>query len=276
MEMIYRYELEIREEQRIEGERHPDEDQETRKKELFRRTSDGKTSADTSSRSSTRQSESNASPSTPGTSTRLKSLALCVNTGGIYKTLAEIDTIFQEMKKSYPQTRSVLSRLTFLVKSVTIEFVQFTLWHLRNGYVSICDRPDRIPPGDRTDYEYIPKPLDPPLPMPPEIFIHNLEHDEGDLNLSRSNWISRLPKRLDQRIVEGDEGIYGWGIHIIEGPNKVVIFWITIITVLATIVASSLWAALNNDMQGGTGLGTLMAALPPIILTAFLFRMGAA
>ncbi|KAL4796611.1 hypothetical protein BDV19DRAFT_78895 [Aspergillus venezuelensis] len=196
------------------------------------------------------------------------------------------------MKKSYLQTRGVLSRLTFLVKPVTIEFVQvcsvrryayhhaddfkFTLWHLRNGYISICNRPDRIPPRDRIDYEYIPKPLDPPLPMPPETFIHYLEHGEGDLNPTRSNWVNRLPKRLDERVVEGDEGTYGWGIHIIEGPNKVVIFWIIIVTVLATIVASSLWAALNNDMQGGTGLGTLMAAMPPIILTAFLFRMGVA
>ncbi|KAL7946974.1 hypothetical protein V8C42DRAFT_298971 [Trichoderma barbatum] len=70
-------------------------------------------------------------------------LALCIDTGGIYKTLAELDTspinsdgeAFLQMKKAYLQYRGVRSRLHFLIKPVTVEFVRFTLWNLRRGYV---------------------------------------------------------------------------------------------------------------------------------------------
>lgn len=64
-----------------------------------------------------------------------KFLALCVNTGGMYKTLAELDMsrinsdgeAFSQMKKAYLQYRGVRSRLHFLVKPVTVEFVRVSL-----------------------------------------------------------------------------------------------------------------------------------------------------
>jgi hypothetical protein len=110
--------------------------------------------------------------------------------------------------------------------------------------------------------------------MPPEIFIHYLEHDEADLNPRRNDWLPRLPKRLDKRVIDCDSVPYGWGIHIIEGPNREVIFWIIMLTILASVLVSALWASLHKDVQGGAGLGTLIVALPPVILAAFLFRLG--
>lgn len=65
-----------------------------------------------------------------------KFLALCVNTGGMYKTLAELDMsrinsdgeAFSQMKKAYLHYRGVRSRLHFLVKPVTVEFVRVSLF----------------------------------------------------------------------------------------------------------------------------------------------------
>jgi hypothetical protein len=110
--------------------------------------------------------------------------------------------------------------------------------------------------------------------MPPEIFIHYLEHGEGDLNPMRNNWLPRLPKRKGGRVIDELEGCYGWGVHVIEGPNREVIFWIIMITILASVLTGALWSTLRSDVQGGTGLGTLIVALPPAILAAFLFRLG--
>lgn len=64
-----------------------------------------------------------------------KFLALCINTGSIYKTLAELDMsrinsdgeAFSQMKKAYIQYRGVRSRLRFLIKPVTVEFVRVSL-----------------------------------------------------------------------------------------------------------------------------------------------------
>jgi hypothetical protein len=111
--------------------------------------------------------------------------------------------------------------------------------------------------------------------MPPEVFIHYLEHDEGDLSHARDTWINRLPKRLYRRVIDGGEGTYGWGIHIIEGPNREIIFWLIMITIFGSLLASILWTVFHKDIQGGTGLGTMIVALPPAVLTAFLFRIGA-
>ncbi|KAI1323655.1 hypothetical protein F5Y16DRAFT_383060 [Xylariaceae sp. FL0255] len=212
---------------------------------------------------------------------RPRFLALCVNKGGIYKTLTEIDTsamtsdavAFSIMRNEYYKTRGLRSRFKFLIKATTIEFVQFTLWNRRGAYVSICSRPDSIPPEDFDDYEYYPKPLKPLLPMPAEIFIHYLEHGEGDLNPVRNDWLPRLPKRLDKRVIDCNEACLGWGMHIIEGPNREVIFWIAMVTILASVLTSVLWSTLRGDVQGGTGLGALIVALPPAILAAFLFRL---
>lgn len=112
--------------------------------------------------------------------------------------------------------------------------------------------------------------------MPPEVFIHYLEHGQEDLNPNRSIWSPRLPKRLDGRIIDCGVPTYGWGIHIVEGPNREAVFWIVIITVLGSILASILWSTMHKDIQGGTGLGTLIVALPPVIMAAFLFRLGGA
>ncbi|KAF3063117.1 hypothetical protein CFAM422_010241 [Trichoderma lentiforme] len=205
-----------------------------------------------------------------------KFLALCVNTGGMYKTLAELDMsrinsdgeAFSQMKKAYLQYRGVRSRLHFLVKPVTVEFVRFTLWNLRHGYVSVCDRPNSMP-SNSIDYEFIPP------PMPPEVFVHYLEHGDGDLSPNRYTWLPRLPKRRNHKVVDCGEATEGWGIHVIEGPNRAAVFWIVMATISISVLASVLWTTLKGDIQGGMGLGALIVALPPAIMAAFLFRLEA-
>ncbi|PTB65094.1 p53-like transcription factor [Trichoderma citrinoviride] len=206
-----------------------------------------------------------------------KYLALCVNTGGMYKKLAEIDTsriksdseVFHQMKKAYLEHRGLRSRLSFLVKPVTVEFVRFTLWNLRHGYISITDRPKSMPPKSSIDYDFVPP------PMTPEVFIHYLEHGDDDLSPNRHTWLPRLPQRLNGKVLHCGEAAEGWGIHVVEGPNRLAVFWIVMATVFASVLASVLWASLMGDIQGGTGLGALIMALPGVIMAAFLFRLEA-
>ncbi|KAK1751160.1 hypothetical protein QBC47DRAFT_352026 [Echria macrotheca] len=243
--------------------------------------SDSQSSSSSSSPASSVLGSVSVQPQPTG-AVRPKYLALCVNTGGIYKTLAEVDTTgtasdaagFEKMKQAYVATRGRRSRFGFLIKPVGIEFVQFTLWNLRHGYVSICNRPESIPPHTTAEYEYLPKPLDPLPPMPPEIFIHYLEHGEGGLNPARHDWLPRLPMRVGKRVIDGEEACYGWGLHVIEGPNREVVFWLMMATTVASVLACALWAQIKEDMQGATGLGGLIVALPPSVLAAFLFRLG--
>ncbi|KAH0499692.1 hypothetical protein TgHK011_006867 [Trichoderma gracile] len=163
-----------------------------------------------------------------------KFLAICVNTGGMYKKLAELDTsrvksdseAFSLMKQAYLEHRGLRSRLSLLLKPVTVEFVRFTLWNLRHGP-------------------------------------------------NRQTWLPSLPQRLNGKVLQCGEAAEGWGIHVVEGPNRAVIFWIIIVTVSASVLASVLWSSIKGDIQGGMGLGTLVVAVPPVIMTAFLFRLEA-
>ena len=110
-------------------------------------------------------------------------------------------------------------------------------------------------------------------PVPPEIFIHYLEHDEGDISPNTNVWIARLPKRFDTRVTDCAIPTYAWGIYIHEGPNRVVVFWIVVATVCIGVVLVVAWAAARGDVQGASNLGTLVFALPSVVMAALLFRL---
>lgn len=123
-----------------------------------------------------------------------------------------------------------------------------------------------MPPSGSTDYEFQPRTLEPP-PMPPEVFIHYLEHDKEDLRESRKDWLPHLPKRVDNHGVDCD----GYGMHVIEGPYRFGIFVITMLAVLCTVIISVVYSTKAKDVQGGTGIGALSIACYTAFLTAWIF-----
>ncbi|KAG4293513.1 serine/threonine protein kinase [Fusarium proliferatum] len=192
----------------------------------------------------------------PGESPASKSkyLALCVQTGPIYTTLEEVDTssfksdaaLLEEMKSVYTRIRGVRSKHNSLFIPIGLEFVKFTLWNQKHGYISICDRPDSVPPKTQLEYDYDPKPLDFLPPMPAQVFLHYLEHGEEGWNKLRYLWLPKLPVRREKRVIEGHEASYGWGIHIIEGPNRWAIFAMLLATVFGSALAALLCIVFGN------------------------------
>jgi hypothetical protein len=201
-------------------------------------------------------------------------LALCINTGGMYKKLAEIDVssttsdaaLFLEMKTRYERTRGWWSRFNWLVRPMTIEFIEFKFWNFKESWITVCKRPSCIPPQKSPDYEFQPKTLEPP-PMPPQVYLHYLKHGNGDLNPLRNEWIEQLPKRLRKH----DPTCYAYGMHIIEGPHRAGIFVITMIILVIDVVVSVGWSVWKHDVQGGTGIGALVVACWGTFLTAWIF-----
>ena len=120
---------------------------------------------------------------------------------------------------------------------------------------------------------YDPRPLVPRQPIPPETILHYLSHKDTEFVSRKRIWTPRLPKRVGRKVIQGEIATEGWGIHVVEGPNRDVIFWIIMATTFGGILATILWSALERDIQGGTGLGTTILALPAVILAAFLFKL---
>ncbi|KAH7355924.1 hypothetical protein BKA66DRAFT_474440 [Pyrenochaeta sp. MPI-SDFR-AT-0127] len=208
-------------------------------------------------------------------------LAICTSTGGIYKILTEIDVsnmksdaeLFAAVKTVYQSSRKSKMHLSMLFRPVSVEFIQFTVWSIHRGYISICDRPRCVPPKDDASYEFTPRPLQPLPPVPPEVFVHSLEHKESATGVARYVWTPRLPKRTGKRVIECDIPTYAWGIYIREGPHRTFVFWMVMVTVILSVVLCIIWASLKGDVQGGSGLGALIIAVPSVIMAAFMFKI---
>ncbi|KAE8443593.1 hypothetical protein EG329_001526 [Mollisiaceae sp. DMI_Dod_QoI] len=132
--------------------------------------------------------------------------AVCIPAGGIYKALTEIDMsgiksdagLFLAIKSIYRKRKGSKARWNMFLKPVGVDFIQFSLWNIRSRYVSIYDRPRCVPPNDNLQYDFCPRPMAPLPPVPPEIFIHYLEHNDSDLDPQRTshNMSTKLPNEL--------------------------------------------------------------------------------
>jgi hypothetical protein len=106
--------------------------------------------------------------------------------------------------------------------------------------------------------------------MPPEVFIHYLEHGEGDLNPNRNDWIDPLPKRVEKHT----SGCFGYGIHIIEKPNWLVVGILTMAVLVCDIAVTIAWSVRFGDVQGGTGIGTFIIACYTALLGIWVYSLG--
>jgi hypothetical protein len=169
------------------------------------------------------------------------------------------------------------STKTFAVLILIDLGIQLGVWDIRGGYVSIFDRPRCVPPENNSEYDFKPRPLAPLPPVPSEIFIHYIQKhtkSNGDKFPRNPVWTPRLPTRKEKRLIDCDLGTYGWGIYIKEGPNRLFVFWMVMVSVVCSVVLSLLWAGLKGDVQGASGLGTLILGVHSVVMVAFMFKFG--
>jgi hypothetical protein len=60
-------------------------------------------------------------------------------------------------------------------------------------------------------------------------------------------------------------------MHVIEGPNRLGIFIVTMLIVVCTIIVGVVYSATKTDVQGGTGIAALVIASYTSLLTAWIF-----
>ena len=140
--------------------------------------------------------------------------------------------------------------------------------------MGILSKPEEtaLPPKVEVDeqrYEYKPCPLLDEPPMPSNVLLHHLASDMPEAH-PHSIWTSRLPKKINDSIFSGSQPLtLGWGIHIVEGVNQIKVAWITICGLITSCTATGLWWGLKKDIQGGTGLGSLMLTMLGLLIAYF-------
>jgi hypothetical protein len=126
--------------------------------------------------------------------------------------------------------------------------------------------------------------------MPANVFLHYLhcarwaiwgEHTE-------TTWLNRLPKKLNTSLLmetlqsgqqnQGDETMdqdlaFGWGIHIIDGPNHGALGLVLAVGVAITFVVSGMVVGFAKTQEQGFGVGNFLLAILASAMVAVYFQL---
>ncbi|KAJ4382814.1 hypothetical protein N0V86_002038 [Didymella sp. IMI 355093] len=252
----------------------------------------GKTPTSTISSDTTRIDSSgsqSAQAQSNGSYSRTKYLELCVNVGKYKTKLAEIQItaanrsgltictdghLFHKIYTRYFELRQGSWRRLFY-RPAGIKFVHFAVQH--NEEVIFYSE-DKYPTENvlsRKLYEYDLRPPIPP-PMDSRTFLHYFYEHKAHSQLRSAKFVYRLPKKLGEslaRSIGPEEFREGWGIHIMEGPNKVAICWALMIVLLASFGVSFGYDLITKTGDSGFAIGQWMVAALTVALSALYFSL---
>ena len=162
----------------------------------------------------------------------------------------------------------------FLCRPSDIHFVRFGVQ--RGGYqTGIYQKPLSIPPAvevKENRYHYYECPLDPLPPIDPGTFFHyfwdHASHQEPSGHEGFDTlFFNRLPKKLGESVLkQAHPGKLqlGWGVQIIEGPNKPLLAWLAFAILVLSFVISLIY---------GFQIGQWMVAVLETGLAAIYFHL---
>lgn len=174
--------------------------------------------------------------------------------------------VFAYICKRYREIRGFRVKKHFLIKPVKIKYISFVLEAKRKVHIFDNDH-DSFPTQDELNaktWHYQPCPPKPPPPMPSSAFIHYLTSCKADvgIGLGPGFWLARLPKKMHESLARSSDPLpMAWGIHIIEGPDMVAVFWTMICVLMACLTPLVAYLVVKKDIQGTAGLGSLAVSV---------------
>lgn len=122
-------------------------------------------------------------------------------------------------------------------------------------------------------YEYTPCPLTICRPTA-AVFLHYLKRPDCPTR----RWFQRVSKKLSPAVLNSYhnahpyEDVIGWGVQIIEGPNKKAISWMCLMLLGLSAVVSISYAQLRDDASSGFAIGAYLLTGGALVLSAFYFQ----
>lgn len=119
-------------------------------------------------------------------------------------------------------------------------------------------------------------------PIDYRTFIHLMNHCKKSDAVNASGitlpedaiFLERLPKKLNESMFTGPRSPmqFGWGVHIIEGPDKVILSIATFVGLLLSFVVSILYAHFYKTEESGVGIGQWIVAAIAAGMAALYFQ----
>jgi len=143
----------------------------------------------------------------------------------------------------------------------------------------IYQKPNAIPPVDEVRsgrWLYRDCPMDPLPPIDTRTFFHYFwKHADHPVSCDKI-FYDRLPKKLVTSMLRQSKGgtlNLGWGVHIIEGPNKPLIAWMVTAIVAASFAVALVYDIVRKNPDSGFGIGQWLVAVLTTALTALYFHL---
>ncbi|KAF2679734.1 hypothetical protein K458DRAFT_374542 [Lentithecium fluviatile CBS 122367] len=220
---------------------------------------------------------------------RTKYLELCVNVGKYETKLGEIQVtsststgstictdahLFRKIHDRYFALRKKTWR-RLLYRPVGIKFVHFGV---QAGHLVSFFSGTPLPSEEvlaAKCYEYN---LQPPVPPPIDsrTFLHYFWKHGAHSHSTSALYVDRLPKKLGESLVRSlgvDELREGWGIHILEGPNKVAICWVLLAALAASFGVSLGYNLVVKAGDGGFAIGQWMVGVLAVSVSMLWFGL---
>lgn len=122
--------------------------------------------------------------------------------------------------------------------------------------------------------------------MPVNVFLHYLHRARWNIwgEHMESIWLQRLPKKLDRNLIAeaqqakgnapaNEDLAFGWGVHIIEGPNHAVLGLLLAIGVAVAFIVSGMIVGFAKTQEQGFGVGNFLLAILASTMTAVYFQL---
>ena len=229
-----------------------------------------------------------------GHPTHCRYLELCIDTSQHGTSLGEIRLngvgagsgprvqndweLFTKIYETYSNSRRS-SRFGFLYKPVDIQFVRFSVFG--GGHVGIYEKPMILPP--ETDvrngkWQYYECPLEPLPPIDSRTFFHYFWNHRRRTSQdgTSSLFLNRLPKKVGTSMLQQEASNtlnLGYGIHIIEGPNKKLLSVAVFVILVVSFAASLAYSLATHAQESGFGIGQWMVAAMTAGLGAIYFDL---
>jgi hypothetical protein len=119
--------------------------------------------------------------------------------------------------------------------------------------------------------------------MPVNVFLHYLYRARWKIwgDHAEDTWLKRLPKKLNESVLAelGQDATtdpnlaFGWGVHILEGPNHGVLGLLLVIGVVLAFTISGLVVGLAETQEQGFGVGNFLLTILACIMAALYFQL---
>ena len=121
--------------------------------------------------------------------------------------------------------------------------------------------------------------------MPVNVFLHYLHQARSGSEDDHpyDTWLKRLPKKLNESLllasqkqtegVDHPDLVFGWGVHIIEGPSHFVLSMLLAGGVTVAFMVSGLVMGLARTQEQGFGVGSFFLAIVASIMAAIYFKL---